>query len=148
MQRGTAEDHLDYFKSLDNIIKSFRKFCADADKAVIINGDDKNSMQAAEGLDKSKIIIVLPNCSVRTPRSWLLSHTAAPPLFYLLDKQILNNCRHIHFIGIGGSGMYPLAQILHAKGCFLTGSDNNETETLRAVREMGIVVKYTANVNY
>ena len=36
--------------------------------------------------------------------------------------------------------MYPLAQILHAKGCFLTGSDNNETETLRAVREMGIPV--------
>ena len=50
------EDHLDYFKSLDNIIKSFRKFCADADKAVIINGDDKNSIQAAVGLDKSKII--------------------------------------------------------------------------------------------
>lgn len=36
--------------------------------------------------------------------------------------------------------MYPLAQILHAKGYFLTGSDNNETETLEAVRQMGITV--------
>lgn len=36
--------------------------------------------------------------------------------------------------------MYPLAQILHAKGYYLTGSDNNETETLDAVRKMGIPV--------
>ncbi len=53
---------------------------------------------------------------------------------------ILENKKHIHFIGIGGSGMYPLAQILHAKGYYLTGSDNNETETLDAVRKMGIEV--------
>lgn len=36
--------------------------------------------------------------------------------------------------------MYPLAQILHSKGYFITGSDNNETETLDAVRKMGITV--------
>lgn len=57
-----------------------------------------------------------------------------------LDKQILNNKRHIHFIGVGGSGMYPLAQILHGQGYYITGSDNNETETLQAVRKMGIPV--------
>lgn len=53
---------------------------------------------------------------------------------------ILNGKQHIHMIGIGGSGMYPLAQVLHAKGYFLTGSDNNETDTLAAVRAMGIPV--------
>ncbi|MGN0660995.1 MAG: UDP-N-acetylmuramate--L-alanine ligase [Oscillospiraceae bacterium] len=57
-----------------------------------------------------------------------------------MDSRILNGKKHIHFIGIGGSGMYPLAQILHSKGYYLTGSDNNETETLKAVREMGIPV--------
>ncbi len=36
--------------------------------------------------------------------------------------------------------MYPLAQILHSQGYYLTGSDNNETETLEAVRKMGIPV--------
>lgn len=36
--------------------------------------------------------------------------------------------------------MYPLAQILHSKGYYLTGSDNNETATLAAVRDMGIPV--------
>ncbi|MDE6092408.1 MAG: UDP-N-acetylmuramate--L-alanine ligase, partial [Ruminococcus sp.] len=57
-----------------------------------------------------------------------------------MDINILKNKKHIHFIGIGGSGMYPLAQILHSQGYFLTGSDNNETETLDAVRKMGIEV--------
>lgn len=55
-------------------------------------------------------------------------------------KLVLNSSKHIHFIGIGGSGMYPLAQILHSRGYYLTGSDNNETETLQAVRNMGITV--------
>ena len=57
-----------------------------------------------------------------------------------MNKSILDEKKHIHMIGIGGSGMYPLAQILHAKGYYLTGSDNNETETLQAVRNMGIPV--------
>ncbi|MCL2754630.1 MAG: Mur ligase domain-containing protein, partial [Oscillospiraceae bacterium] len=51
---------------------------------------------------------------------------------------------HIHMIGIGGSGMYPLAQILHARseagGFALSGSDNNLTDTVEAVRAMGIDV--------
>ena len=34
-----------------------------------------------------------------------------------------------------------LAQVLHAKGFFLTGSDNNETDTLAAVRALGIPVQ-------
>lgn len=58
----------------------------------------------------------------------------------MIDKDILKNKKHIHFIGIGGSGMFPLAQILHAKGYYLTGSDNNETDTLDRVRKMGIKV--------
>ncbi len=55
-------------------------------------------------------------------------------------KNALEASKHIHFIGIGGSGMFPLAQILHARGYYLTGSDNNETETLDLVRRMGIPV--------
>lgn len=58
----------------------------------------------------------------------------------MFDDTVLKGKKHIHFIGIGGSGMFPLAQILHQKGYYLTGSDNNETETLQAVRNMGIPV--------
>ncbi len=53
---------------------------------------------------------------------------------------ILDGKKHIHMIGIGGSGMYPIAQMLHSKGFYITGSDNNETETLAAVRKTGITV--------
>ena len=56
-------------------------------------------------------------------------------------NSVLDGKKHIHMIGIGGSGMYPLAQVLHAKGYYLTGSDNNETDTLAAVRALGIPVQ-------
>jgi UDP-N-acetylmuramate--alanine ligase len=58
----------------------------------------------------------------------------------MLTIEELKTKKHLHFIGIGGSGMYPIAQILHSQGYYITGSDNNETETLQAVRNMGIEV--------
>ncbi|NLA77335.1 MAG: UDP-N-acetylmuramate--L-alanine ligase, partial [Clostridiales bacterium] len=53
---------------------------------------------------------------------------------------ILKTAKRIHFIGIGGAGMCPLAEILHAKGYNLTGSDNNESDTLERIRRLGIPV--------
>lgn len=53
----------------------------------------------------------------------------------------LDEVKRIHFIGIGGSGMCPLAEILHSKGYILSGSDNNETDTLKRIRNLGIDVK-------
>ena len=47
---------------------------------------------------------------------------------------------HIYFIGIGGSGMYPLVQILHARGYTITGSDVNEGSIIDSERAMGIQV--------
>ena len=55
------------------------------------------------------------------------------------DK-LLESVRRVHMIGIGGAGMYPIAVILHDRGYVLTGSDNNETDTLKRVREMGVNV--------
>ncbi len=53
---------------------------------------------------------------------------------------LLKQVKRIHFIGIGGSGMCPLAEILHKKGYLLSGSDNNETDTLARIRSLGIPV--------
>ncbi|MCM1329832.1 MAG: UDP-N-acetylmuramate--L-alanine ligase [Ruminococcus sp.] len=50
------EDHLDYFKNIDNIIKSFHKFCEQTTRTVIINGGDENSMKAVEGITGKEII--------------------------------------------------------------------------------------------
>ena len=53
---------------------------------------------------------------------------------------ILDGKKNIHFVGIGGSGMCPLAEILHGKGYYLTGSDNNESDPLARVKALGIPV--------
>ena len=44
------EDHLDYFKNLENIISSFKKFADKASKAVIFNGDDENTLKAVKDI--------------------------------------------------------------------------------------------------
>ena len=54
--------------------------------------------------------------------------------------EAIKNSKRIHFIGIGGSGMCPLAEILHSQGHYLTGSDNNESDTLNRIRALGIPV--------
>lgn len=50
------EDHLDYFKTLENIIKSFHKFASMSSKAVIFNGDDENTRKAIEGIKGKEMI--------------------------------------------------------------------------------------------
>ena len=56
------------------------------------------------------------------------------------DTNILKGKQHIHFIGIGGSGMCPLAEILLSLGYQLSGSDNNDTETFRRIEKEGAKV--------
>lgn len=49
--------------------------------------------------------------------------------------------KHIHMIGIGGSSMSGLAQMLKEKGYVLTGSDNLETYATKHLREeLGVPV--------
>lgn len=56
------------------------------------------------------------------------------------EDLLVANAKHIHMIGIGGSGMCPLAEILHSKGYTLTGSDNNESDPLSRVKALGVEV--------
>lgn len=57
-----------------------------------------------------------------------------------VENGILKGKKRLHFIGIGGSGMFPIVQILHKKGYIITGSDNNESDILKMERGMGIQV--------
>lgn len=56
------------------------------------------------------------------------------------DKDILHCVKRIHFVGIGGSGMSPLAEILHSLGYTLTGSDVNESDNVNRLRTLGIPI--------
>lgn len=61
-------------------------------------------------------------------------------MFTDYDQHLLDHVHKLHFIGCGGSGMYPLIQILAAKGYQITGSDVLDGTIIRAEREMGVQV--------
>lgn len=55
-------------------------------------------------------------------------------------ENILDRVKRIHFVGIGGSGMCPMAELLLRKGYAISGSDQNESDTLDRVKTWGIPV--------
>ena len=46
--------------------------------------------------------------------------------------------KHIHFIGLGGSGMSGIAEVLHNLGYVISGSDLSDSATLRRLQSIGI----------
>ncbi len=55
------------------------------------------------------------------------------------DKYLLN-AKHIHLIGIGGSGMCPIAELLQSRGYVVTGSDKSENDNVKQLKGLGITV--------
>lgn len=55
------------------------------------------------------------------------------------DK-LLNGIKRVHMIGIGGSGMCPIAEILKSMGYDVSGSDNLKTEKTDYLESIGITV--------
>ena len=53
---------------------------------------------------------------------------------------VLKNTKHLHFVGIGGSGMFPLVEVMRKEGYTITGSDVLEGSIIDAERAMGIDV--------
>lgn len=53
---------------------------------------------------------------------------------------LLKKAKKIHMIGIGGAGMYPIAEILRTEGYQITGSDNNVSDKTEKLCKMGIKV--------
>ncbi|PPE68546.1 UDP-N-acetylmuramate--L-alanine ligase [Caldimonas thermodepolymerans] len=48
--------------------------------------------------------------------------------------------KHIHFVGIGGAGMSGIAEVLFNLGYTVSGSDQNDSATLRRLASLGIKV--------
>ena len=45
--------------------------------------------------------------------------------------------QRIHFVGIGGSGMCGIAEVLVTQGYAVTGTDLSESATVQRLRELG-----------
>lgn len=61
-------------------------------------------------------------------------------MFSDYNQHLLDNVKKLHFIGCGGSGMYPLIQILAAKGYEISGSDVLDGSIIRSEQAMGVKV--------
>jgi UDP-N-acetylmuramate--alanine ligase len=48
--------------------------------------------------------------------------------------------KHIHFVGVGGSGMSGIAEILHNLGYTVSGSDQADSATTRRLAGLGIAI--------
>jgi UDP-N-acetylmuramate--alanine ligase len=53
---------------------------------------------------------------------------------------MLRRYHHVHFVGIGGSGMSGIAEILINLGCRVTGSDLKRNEVVERLEELGAKV--------
>ncbi len=58
----------------------------------------------------------------------------------LQEDKIIREVKNVHMIGIGGSGMCPIAEILHSKGYTVTGSDNNVSNQTNRLQKLGVKV--------
>ena len=51
-----------------------------------------------------------------------------------------NRVKNIHFVGIGGSGMCGIAEVLHNLGFNVSGSDQAQSATTRHLSSLGVRV--------
>ena len=55
------------------------------------------------------------------------------------DKAFIE-ASHIHMIGIGGSGMCPIAELLLSRGYKVTGSDRSDNANVKRLKSLGVTV--------
>ncbi|AVP95918.1 UDP-N-acetylmuramate--L-alanine ligase [Ahniella affigens] len=56
------------------------------------------------------------------------------------QADIMRTYRRVHFIGVGGTGMCGIAEVLHTLGYDVSGSDFGDTATTRRLSELGVRV--------
>lgn len=52
----------------------------------------------------------------------------------------MGHVKHIHFVGIGGSGMCGIAEVLKNEGYTISGSDLSETRVIQYLRSIGVLI--------
>jgi len=54
---------------------------------------------------------------------------------------VLDGCARLHFVGVGGAGMSPLAELCLARGLAVSGSDVEDGPALSRLRRLGVEAK-------
>ena len=99
-------DHLDYFKDLTDIQKSFRKFAQLSSGGILANGDDPHVVEALKGLDYVSFGLN-PNNRVHGENihpDWRHSDVYCDGAFYThLDLNVLGRHNALNAIGAAGA---------------------------------------------
>ncbi len=65
-----------------------------------------------------------------------------------VDLRALSAERPVHFMGVGGAGMYPLAELVLRSGGRVTGCDSSSSQALKALAELGATVSVGHDENH
>ena len=61
----------------------------------------------------------------------------------LIDNPSRSKINKIHFIGIGGSGMSGIAEVLVNLGYEISGSDIQSSDATKKLEKLGCTINYT-----
>lgn len=113
------EDHLDFFKNLDNIKKSFRKFAELTTKTVIYNGDDENTVDTLKGLEGKKMISV----GRKDGNEWVAKNVSVPGGFHS-EYDAYHNSEFVAHVELSVPGEHNILNSLCAfVASYESGSD-------------------------
>lgn len=113
------EDHLDFFKNLDNIKKSFREFAEKTTKTIIYNGDDENTVDTLKGITGKKLISVGKNDG----NEWVAKSISVPGGFHS-SYDIYHNNEYIAKVELSVPGEHNILNSLCAfAAAFESGAD-------------------------
>ncbi len=99
-------DHLDYFKDLADVQKSFRKFAGLATKGVLANGDDPHTIQAMEGVEHITFGLKPTNCvhAENICPDWRHLDVVCDGTFYChLDLKVLGRHNALNALAAAGT---------------------------------------------
>ena len=115
------EDHLDFFKNLDNIKKSFRTFADSAKQCIIYNGDDENTVDTLKGIEGIKLISVGRNDG----NEWVAKNINIPGGFHS-DYEVYHNGEFIAKVELSVPGEHNILNSLCSfVAAYESGADVN-----------------------
>ena len=103
------EDHLDFFKNLENIKKAFREFADKTTKTIIYNGDDENTVDTLKGIQGKKLVSVGRN----EGNEWIAKNINVPGGFYS-DYEVWHNGEYVTKVELSVPGEHNIINSLCA----------------------------------
>jgi len=116
------EDHLDFFGNLENIKKSFRKFCENTTKTIIYNGDDENTVDMLKGIKEKQLI----SFGTKDCNEWTAKNIEIPGGFRL-KYDIYHNGEFFTHIILSVPGEHNILNSLAAFiAAYISGGDTDK----------------------